>query len=98
MADGLTKPKRYESKRNLSLIRNLPCVVCSSKPCDPDHIKTKGSGGGDNLSNLNPLCRTCHIARHTLGIKTFLHLHFNTIVENRKALNLPSMNLRSESN
>lgn len=83
---------RFKSKENLDLIRSLPCVVCfRDAPSDPDHFKTRGAGGGDELSNLNPLCRRCHGNRHMMGIKTFM-LRFGDIIELRRAaLGLPKL-------
>jgi 5-methylcytosine-specific restriction endonuclease McrA len=56
-----------KSKENLKLIRNSKCTVCKVVPCDPHHVKTRGSGGGDELSNLMPLCREHHIEIHKIG-------------------------------
>lgn len=93
-----TKPTRYKSKRNLGLVRNMPCIVCLRRPADADHIRTVGSGGGDNLSNLQPLCREHHVERHTRGIDTFLSTYLTLIVERRKEFNLPAMRLREGAN
>lgn len=61
-----------DSKKNLELVRQMPCKACGKPPPnDPDHIKTRGAGGTDDLSNLQALCRIHHIERHTIGIKTF---------------------------
>lgn len=50
----------------------MPCVVCESDgPSDPDHIKTRGSGGDDEPGNVWPLCRSHHVERHKIGIETF---------------------------
>ena len=65
----LEKPKRYVSEENLQLIRDRPCSVCyDPPPSDPEHIKTKGSGGGDELFNLVSLCRLDHIKVHKIGL------------------------------
>lgn len=40
-------------------IESLPCLICQRNPVDPAHIK-KRSTGGDDRSNLLPLCRTHH--------------------------------------
>lgn len=66
-------PKRFKSKENLNLVRNQPCLACKKRgPSDPDHIRSRGAGGDDSLSNLMPLCRTCHVTRHAIGIQSFV--------------------------
>lgn len=88
---GIYHLQTLKSKKNLDYIKTLPCVICGRTPTDPDHVKTRGAGGGDQLSNINPLCRACHITRHTIGIKTFLNKYYTVILENRKKLNLPKL-------
>jgi hypothetical protein len=66
--------KKQKEKLNvlndfLELARQSHCVVCAKKPCDPDHIKTRGSGGGDSWDNIIPLCRRHHTERHAKGMK-----------------------------
>jgi hypothetical protein len=57
----------------LLLTRNMPCAACgASPPNDPHHIKTKGSGGGDEPFNLISLCRRHHIEWHHYGAVRFL--------------------------
>lgn len=36
-------------------------------PCDPAHIKTRGSGGDDTDENLVSLCRPHHDAQEIMG-------------------------------
>lgn len=44
-----------------SKIRELPCIVCGAPPPSTvSHIKTRGSGGGDDAWNIVPKCGTCH--------------------------------------
>ena len=50
---------------------NKPCIVCGKSPSDLHHIKSRGAGGDDSLSNLLPLCRLHHIEIHKIGRKTF---------------------------
>jgi len=55
-------------------IRSLPCHTCDRHPpSDPAHLKSRGAGG--DLSHLIPLCRTCHMSQHSIGIKTFFKRH-----------------------
>lgn len=70
------KPKRFKSPENLEKVRNLSCVVCGKPPPnDPAHIKSKGSGGGDYLWNLIPLCRKHHSEQHSFGLYRFSLKH-----------------------
>lgn len=55
----------------LKQLRELPCLVCSQRPSDVHHIKTRGSGGGDEAWNLANLCRLCHSRLHHIGQITF---------------------------
>jgi 5-methylcytosine-specific restriction endonuclease McrA len=50
----------------------MRCLVCQNPNTDKAHIKTKGSGGDDDDSNIMPLCRRCHSEQHTIGIGTFV--------------------------
>lgn len=62
------------------MIRKMPCAACGKPgPSDPDHIKTRGSGGGDYLWNLLPLCRTCHIDKHYMGLQKLVKKYPNLI-------------------
>ena len=56
------------------LCRSLPCCCCGAPPpSDPAHVRSRGAGGRD--SDTVPLCRQCHTAQHTLGIRTFQAEH-----------------------
>lgn len=57
--------------KNLKFIRSLRCLVCEKRPVDVCHIKSRGSGGTDEMYNLMPLCRDHHIEQHKIGIITF---------------------------
>ena len=99
MAIGLTfvdpmKQKRYVNKKNLELIRSLPCSICYTEPSEADHIRTRGAGGGDNLGNLQPLCRKCHVERHTIGIETFYKRYDEKIKNFREDFKLPPVQLK----
>ena len=44
----------------------IPCEICQQKAVDIHHIKARGKGGDpqkkkDHISNLQALCRKCHI-------------------------------------
>lgn len=66
------KSKRKSDKKFLATFKHMACLVCGKRPSDPDHIRTKGSGGGDSPGNVWPLCRPHHSERHRIGIKSFL--------------------------
>lgn len=61
------------------------CVACGKNADDLDHIKTKGSGGKDDESNLWFVCRNCHIIKHAKGLKTFIkkHPHLEQILRDK---------------
>jgi len=65
------KNKRYENKDNMRALYDSRCVVCQVRGCDPAHIKSQGSGGGDFVWNIMPLCRRHHTESHKLGFITF---------------------------
>lgn len=70
-----SKPKRYISEENKAKIRSMSCLIDNAKCClgtDPHHVKTRGSGGGDELKQLMPLCRVHHVEVGTIGVKTFI--------------------------
>ncbi len=93
-AIALPKPKRYVNRENLELIASLPCGVCDRPaPSDPDHVISRGAGGGDELNNLQSLCRTHHVERHKIGIKTFMERYNIKISLSREKHDLPSLNL-----
>lgn len=39
---------------------------------DPDHVTTRGAGGGDTPTNVMPLCRKHHTERHMIGIGSMI--------------------------
>ena len=87
--------KRLKSEENLQLIREMSCCVCGAENMsDAHHIKTRGSGGGDELSNLMPLDRMCHIKAHTIGVKTFYKRYKGSIDAHRKLNYLPELTER----
>lgn len=60
------KRRRFEDEKILDFFRQAPCIVCS-RGSDPCHIRSRGSGGGDEEWNLIPLCREHHQVQHKIG-------------------------------
>lgn len=90
----INKPVRTKNKKNLSLVKSLSCFVCGSKPVDVDHIRTQGAGGGDDLSNLQALCREHHTEKHSRGIKTFMSQYSQRLSDARDKYDLPPVDLK----
>lgn len=64
------KKKREENRKLLEDVKRLPCAVCNRcQPTgnDPDHVTSRGAGGGDTVENVMPLCREHHTERHAVG-------------------------------
>ncbi|MDA2932642.1 HNH endonuclease [Nitrospinae bacterium AH-259-F20] len=52
---------RWQRLRVLVLKRQPICNLCKRKPAtEVDHIKPKAAGGGDEMDNLQGLCKPCH--------------------------------------
>jgi len=67
------KPSRDVDEKFLKQMRKLKCLCCGYPgPSDAHHIKSKGSGGGDDAWNVIPLCRGCHQEIHRVGFESFL--------------------------
>lgn len=76
------KPKRIKDPTLLDSIRKMPCAICRKTPTDPDHIRTRGSGGEDSELNLWPLCREHHIEKGMIGTESFfLKYHLGHKIE-----------------
>jgi hypothetical protein len=67
-------------------VRGFPCDVrgvaghvCVG-PIDPHHVKTRGSGGGDE-ANLTALCRAAHTELHQIGRHSFARKYGVKLVE-----------------
>ncbi len=46
------------------------CAICGEwGDLEPDHIKTRGSGGPDIESNIWYLHRNCHTKKHAKGLR-----------------------------
>ena len=67
--------QKLSSRKYLDYIRNKPCLVCGSIPCDPDHLEARGMGGANRSGYKDyscvPLCRIHHTERHQLGNQKF---------------------------
>lgn len=61
------KPTRIVDPKVRARIKEGRCIICGCKGVDPDHIITKGAGGGDVPENLVPECRRHHNERHAKG-------------------------------
>ena len=49
-----------------------PCWICGNPNSEWDHLQTRGSGGSDEPTNLQPLCRwPHHVERHSMSLKDF---------------------------
>lgn len=86
----LQKKKPVKREQNLQRMRNLPCAVCNMpKKNDAHHIKSVGSGGGDELTNVVSLCRFHHTECHQIGRKTFYAKYKPRIDSHREMYKLP---------
>jgi len=56
------------------------CYVCERtihiRDFDVGHNRAKAKGGGDNISNLRPICRSCNLSMGTMSIETYKARHF----------------------
>lgn len=62
------KKVRVKDQDLLDFVKTLPCICCLKIPSDPDHVTTRGAGGGDTADNVWPLCREHHNERHNKGL------------------------------
>ena len=55
----------YRTHRELALVRDgMRCVACGSYgPLEVDHVVPLSQGGGNDLDNLQVMCRSCHRAK-----------------------------------
>lgn len=68
---GFPKPVRLENPELLAAVRLQPCAACKRPgPSDPNHVRTRGAGGGDTADNVMPLCREHHTEWHAMGART----------------------------
>lgn len=85
------KLSRVESQANLDLMRTYVCSVCCTAPVDVHHVRTKGAGGGDELTNIVSLCRGHHQAFHSMGVKSFKAKYGQAITFFRQRKRLPEL-------
>lgn len=50
---------------------NLRCIISGAVNPDKHHVKTRKSGGTDDIWNLCPLARKYHTEIHQIGTTTF---------------------------
>ncbi|HYM16696.1 MAG TPA: HNH endonuclease signature motif containing protein [Dehalococcoidia bacterium] len=60
------------------------CVECGAVATDIDHIL--GIGGGDDLDNLQPLCRDCHLRKTALEGGMYVSPDLSQSAESREWL------------
>jgi len=61
------KSKRFEDREYLDTFKDRRCIACNNYGCDPCHIRSFGSGGGDEFENVMALCREHHTEQHKIG-------------------------------
>ena len=72
------KPERIVDPEYRAWIANHPCSGVNSKrhacwgPVDTCHVKSRGSGGGDEIGQLFPACRGLHQLQHVKGFNWFV--------------------------
>jgi len=69
--------KKLEGFELLAYVRTMACESCGRPgPSDPDHTKTRATGGPDLYWNVVALCRECHTRRHKNGPVTLMKRSF----------------------
>ena len=69
-------PKRTRDPNKAKWFRNTPCIVClKTETTTGDHIKTFGSGGTCNFSNMWGLCFEHHREKEDIKVKRFVDKH-----------------------
>ncbi|MGE5482475.1 MAG: HNH endonuclease signature motif containing protein [Bacteroidota bacterium] len=64
-AEMIPKPQRVRDSRAIEAARKPWCEYCGrSGRTQVHHIKSRGSGGGDEAQNLVALCVVCHARAH----------------------------------
>ena len=56
------------------------CHVITENGNTLHHVKTRGSGGSDDPSNLMPLCHAHHVEVHASGLTSFSKKHKRVMV------------------
>jgi hypothetical protein len=76
MSLAFPKPEKVIDEEYLAYIRQLPCAVCLSSPCDPQHlitVKWKQASRFDYCAI--PLCRRHHGEHGQYGDTKFQELY-----------------------
>ena len=76
----------YFTQRQFRLLCKLfgnHCVCCGKKDDNlhADHIIPVAKGGHSNISNIQPLCRDCNLAKHTSEQIDYRKSFFNIFVD-----------------
>ena len=50
----------YKKNRKILLASSQVCVTCGGEATTANHIVPISKGGGDELSNLEPMCHMCN--------------------------------------
>jgi 5-methylcytosine-specific restriction endonuclease McrA len=66
-------PRRVKDTDALRRFRlehmNEPCFDCELRPgTEAHHVRFRSQGGDDDPENLVLLCKSCHDARHGIGV------------------------------
>lgn len=64
---------------NEGIVPDSVCLSCGGVSCDVDHIRSRGSGGGEEPQNKWRLCRLCHTRKHSEGLSRFIQGNLNLI-------------------
>lgn len=63
------KNRRVESQSTINEVKKMSCILCgATSNIDAHHLKSRGSGGGDEFFNLLPVCRAHHSLIHSQGL------------------------------
>jgi hypothetical protein len=70
---------------NDKFIDLLPCIFCGARPTFIHHLKTRGSGGGDEWWNVINICMIHHREIHDKGFIHFWNSNheFQTVMRAR---------------
>jgi len=65
--------RKWQALRKIVLSNESLCRSCKAKgwtvvATDVDHIIPKRAGGSNDMSNLQPLCKSCHSAKTASGL------------------------------
>ena len=70
-----SQEQKLQSKKYLDYIKEKPCLVCGTMPCDPHHMDAIGMGGANKNGSKDwtcvPLCRIHHGEYHSYGLNKF---------------------------